>query len=144
MPTEFLDRENHPYKYGYGKLFHSGYHFIDLLAWLLEVNRETKNKQINKAEMYVSTNNPTDFFHVFNNYDYKKILKTNRFEKTLVDANSCKDFGEIDLDTSSPVESDDDILSQLLAAEEAPVEEEIDALAELAKAEGQTVSVGRQ
>lgn len=96
MPTEFLDRENHPYKYGYGKLFHSGYHFIDLLAWLLEVNRETKNKQINKAEMYVSTNNPTDFFHVFNNYDYKKILKTNRFEKTLVDANSCKDFGEID------------------------------------------------
>ena len=41
MPSEFLERENHPYKYGYGKLFHSGYHFIDLMAWLMEVNRET-------------------------------------------------------------------------------------------------------
>lgn len=44
------------------------------------------------------------------------------------------DLGELDLDVSSPVESDDDILSQLLAAEEAPVEEEIDVLAELTKA----------
>ena len=31
MPHD-LDKENHPYKYGYGKLFHSGYHFIDLLS----------------------------------------------------------------------------------------------------------------
>ena len=48
------------------------------------------------------------------------------------------DLGGLDLDVAvdSPVESDDDILSQLLAAEEAPVEEEeIDILAELAKAE---------
>ncbi len=48
------------------------------------------------------------------------------------------DLGELELDAvvDSPVESDDDILSQLLAAEEAPVEEEeIDILAELAKAE---------
>lgn len=61
MPSEFLERENHPYKYGYGKLFHSGYHFIDLVAWLMEVNRETKGKQINNAEMFVSTYNPIDF-----------------------------------------------------------------------------------
>ena len=48
------------------------------------------------------------------------------------------DLGSLDLDIAedSPVESDDDILSQLLAAEEAPVvEEEIDVLAELTKAE---------
>lgn len=96
MPSEFFSRENHPYKYGYGKLFHSGYHFIDLLAWLLEVNRQTKNKEINKAEMYVSTYNPTDFFNVFNNYDYKKILKTNRFEKSIMSLDECKNFGEID------------------------------------------------
>lgn len=51
------------------------------------------------------------------------------------------DFGDIDLggldleaDVASPVESDDDILSQLLAAEETPVEEEVDVLAELTKA----------
>jgi len=52
------------------------------------------------------------------------------------------DFGELDLgaldldvDVASPAESEDDILSQLLAAEEAPIEEEeIDVLAELTKA----------
>lgn len=96
MPDEFIERENHPYKYGYGKLFHSGYHFIDLLAWLLEANRETKGKNIDNAKMYVSTNNPIDFFNIFNNYDYKKILRTNRFEKYLLEEEKFKNFGEID------------------------------------------------
>lgn len=111
MPSEFFDRENHPYKYGYGKLFHSGYHFIDLLAWLLEVNRSTKNKQINKAEMYVSTYNPADFFNVFNNYDYKKIMKTNRFEKTISCPEKCINFGEIDFHSIINFKQDDKLIT---------------------------------
>lgn len=39
MPWEFASRDGHPYKYGYGKLLHSGYHFIDLFCWLAEVNQ---------------------------------------------------------------------------------------------------------
>ena len=39
MPGEFASRENHPYKYGYGKLLHSGYHFVDILAQIVEMNR---------------------------------------------------------------------------------------------------------
>ena len=39
MPWEFASREGHPYKYGYGKLLHSGYHFVDLFCWLSEANR---------------------------------------------------------------------------------------------------------
>jgi hypothetical protein len=27
MPDEF-NRKNHPYKYGYGTIFHSGYHYL--------------------------------------------------------------------------------------------------------------------
>lgn len=38
MPLEYFSRENHPYKYGYGKLMHSGYHFIDLFVWLCSLN----------------------------------------------------------------------------------------------------------
>jgi len=34
LPNEW-DRNYHPYKYGSGKLLHSGYHFVDLAAWLL-------------------------------------------------------------------------------------------------------------
>ena len=39
MPSEYLTRENHPYKYGYGKLLHSGYHYVDLVAQIAEINR---------------------------------------------------------------------------------------------------------
>ena len=37
MPHD-LFYENHPYKYGYGKLFHSGYHFVDLFADIVKIN----------------------------------------------------------------------------------------------------------
>ncbi len=39
MPHD-LFYENHPYKYGYGKLFHSGYHFIDLFSDIVKINSE--------------------------------------------------------------------------------------------------------
>ncbi len=36
--SEFLFCENHPFKYGYGVLLHSGYHYVDLLVQLLKFN----------------------------------------------------------------------------------------------------------
>ena len=35
-PFEYASDENHPFRYGYGILLHSGYHYIDLLARWLE------------------------------------------------------------------------------------------------------------
>lgn len=49
MPDEFFSRENHPYKYGYGKLFHSGYHFIDLLSLLLSYDELPSEKRPNEC-----------------------------------------------------------------------------------------------
>jgi predicted dehydrogenase len=37
---EILSREDHPYRYGYGMLCHSGYHYIDILSGLLAHNEE--------------------------------------------------------------------------------------------------------
>lgn len=31
---EIFSREDHPYRYGYGALCHSGYHYIDILSGL--------------------------------------------------------------------------------------------------------------
>lgn len=45
------------------------------------------------------------------------------------------DLGSLDIEESASIESDDDILSQLLATEEVPLEKEVDVLAELTKAE---------
>lgn len=45
MPHD-LFYENHPYKYGYGKLFHSGYHFVDLFADIAKLNRNLSKDKI--------------------------------------------------------------------------------------------------
>lgn len=36
---EYESREDHPYKYGYGMLMHGAYHYIDLTAQFLELNK---------------------------------------------------------------------------------------------------------
>ncbi len=74
MPNEFLSRENHPYKYGYGKLMHSGYHFIDLLAWLIQTNQKFCSKSGDEAELYAASYTPTDFLGTLNESDYKRFF----------------------------------------------------------------------
>ena len=36
FPDEIPPLKNHPYSYGYGKLLHSGYHFVDLACYLTD------------------------------------------------------------------------------------------------------------
>jgi len=75
MPHDML-KENHPYKYGYGKLFHSGYHFIDLLSDFVKLNNQLKgNKKIEKAEVYSSALIPNDELNIFNKEDFLRIFK---------------------------------------------------------------------
>ena len=74
MPHD-LDKENHPYKYGYGKLYHSGYHFIDLLAELVKLNNLTDNsKRITQGTMYGDIFTPDDEKIVFNSDDFQNIF----------------------------------------------------------------------
>lgn len=78
MPHD-LYKENHPYKYGYGKLFHSGYHFIDLLSELLKINNiVSPEKQIISGSTYCKCFTPNDELAVFNFNDYKRIFKNQR------------------------------------------------------------------
>lgn len=97
MPDEFIYRENHPYKYGYGKLFHSGYHFIDLLTWLLDVNNSVKDKDINKCSVYSESYRPMDFMYNFDNKNYQEILHTNKFANILTAKQKFRDYGELDI-----------------------------------------------
>lgn len=64
MPHD-LHYENHPYKYGYGKLFHSGYHYVALLANFLELNRRVSpSKRICEAELGGHCVRPDDLLAV--------------------------------------------------------------------------------
>lgn len=96
MPDEFLYRENHPYKYGYGKLFHSGYHFFDLLTWLLEENRNVKDKKISKASIFSEAYTPEDFIYNFNLSDYKNFFKTDKFDEIFKNKDLFQGYGELD------------------------------------------------
>ena len=98
MPDEFLFRENHPYKYGYGKLFHSGYHFIDLACWLINLNNLLPSKRADNVELYSSVVRPDDFLEVISKENYQDLFHTNKFDDIF---NNKKDYhldeyGEID------------------------------------------------
>lgn len=74
MPNEYAERENHPYKYGYGKLMHSGYHFIDLFTWLVELNWLISDKSPNNLELFTQTCNPNDCIFQINKENYSKFF----------------------------------------------------------------------
>jgi hypothetical protein len=93
MPNEFVYRENHPYKYWYGKLLHSGYHFIDICGYLTNLNNN-HTKQIN---MYVSEINAKDTFAYANQYTFEKIFPNWTFHTNLdTYMNKIVNFGEVD------------------------------------------------
>ena len=71
LPHEF-QKENHPYKYGYGKLMHSGYHFVDLFAWLAQVNFGLEKALPDTATIYTARFTPND---LFNQIDDKSLAK---------------------------------------------------------------------
>lgn len=93
MPDEFFSRENHPYKYGYGKLFHSGYHFLDLLSYLLSFDQLSTSKRPCECLITSSHYSPHDqlfaldesfYSHIFENKDYSlfyDLWKANRYLK---------------------------------------------------------------
>lgn len=39
LHKEYESREDHPYKYGYGMLLHGAYHYVDLMAQFLNLNK---------------------------------------------------------------------------------------------------------
>lgn len=98
MPDEFIFRENHPYKYGYGKLFHSGYHFIDLACWLLDLNNLLPQKRPDNVELYSNAIRPNHFFEVINKEDYQRIFQTSKFDEVIENKEShpFEEYGEID------------------------------------------------
>lgn len=94
MPDEFHFREGHPYKYGYGKLLHSGYHFVDLYAWYSKINDQLLDKRPTKTEVLARKYTPIDHIHAINNSDYRRLLGIN-FEQSQLD--NLADYGELDV-----------------------------------------------
>lgn len=98
MPNEFISRENHPYKYGYGKLLHSGYHFIDLLACLLKTTFGSCTKAPDNAELYAQPFTTSDFLHAIGQEDYFNLFKTREHTEIFEEngKGQFQNYGELD------------------------------------------------
>lgn len=99
LPHEYLTIENHPFKYGYGILLHSGYHYIDLLTTFLSLNEPISNGGNLEYSLHSMSSRPKDQIHAIGKGGYSSLLEEGAVEGYLSEDFQCKldNFGETDL-----------------------------------------------
>lgn len=98
LPSEIIDIDYHGFNHGFGKCGHSGYHFFDVLTWLIGACEST-NKLINNVDIYSNLVRPHDFITQLTMTDYEKLFpefrKVNRYSEKEF-RKLTMTFGEID------------------------------------------------
>jgi predicted dehydrogenase len=112
MPTEYQSRENHPYKYGYGKLLHSGYHFIDLFSYLTRHSRLITGKVPNSVAVAYQKCSPDDCLAQVDRKLYERLFPDRYadFFHTL-GTDHHKGFGETDSHLMLQLRKDDCVMT---------------------------------
>lgn len=98
FPDEIIEQDYHPYNSGYGKLSHSGYHFVDLAGEISELTHRG-DKTVDEIEIFAQVSRPTDFLSQLSIEDHKKLIQdtgnyfkyVDRYEKMT------SSFGEVDV-----------------------------------------------
>ena len=72
-PVEILHLDYHPFNRGYGKCSHSGYHFFDLVPWILEA-AESREKEIDNVDVFANFLRPSDFARQLTFIDYNRLF----------------------------------------------------------------------
>lgn len=67
LPDEW-ERDHHPYKFGFGKIFHSGYHFVDLLAFLTRSTLVAH--KVTELEVAVKATFPEDSLRIWGGHSH--------------------------------------------------------------------------
>jgi predicted dehydrogenase len=102
LPAELIDLDYHPFNRGYGKCCHSGYHFFDIVPWLLEA-AEAPEKGLDSADVFANFLSPSDFVRQLNFADNEKLFpgcSPCRNRTTADFDQTAGAFGEIDAFTS--------------------------------------------
>ncbi|WP_340618450.1 Gfo/Idh/MocA family oxidoreductase [Xenorhabdus entomophaga] len=100
MPTEIIEQHYHPYNQGYGKCSHSGYHYFDIIPFVLE-SAISEEKQYDNIDVFATAVRPKDVLSQFSLNDYRKLFgqhtfdKVNRYNESQLDS-LLGAFGEID------------------------------------------------
>lgn len=113
LPSEIVDIPYHSFNDGYGKVAHSGYHFLDISLWLMEAT-QSKKKRINNLEILTMPSRPVDFITQLNLKDYEKIFpqfsQTNCYKEEVF-IKKTKAYGEIDAFSSLLFKHNDKVVT---------------------------------
>lgn len=93
MPNEFFTRDNHPYNRGYGALFHTGYHFVDLIMFILKINELINRGSYDMAEFALAIVNPADVCGMIGEKAYTKLIGVSSLTHYI---NNMTFLGEVD------------------------------------------------
>ncbi|CDG18667.1 hypothetical protein [Xenorhabdus doucetiae] len=100
MPTEIVEQHYHPYNQGYGKCSHSGYHYFDIIPFVLEA-AISEDKKYDNIDVFSMAIRPDDILHQFTLNDYRKLFGRQSFDEVNhYDENQLNvllgSFGEVD------------------------------------------------
>lgn len=113
LPAEIVDVNYHPFNSGYGKCCHSGYHFFDIVQWLLS-STEGPHKRIDNVEVFSNFLRPQDYFRQLTTEDYGRLFANycehNPYSDKVLHE-KCAPFGEIDAHSSFAFKMGDRILA---------------------------------
>ena len=80
LPSEIVDQKYHSFNTGYGKVSHSGYHFLDMVYRFVKAGWTAK-KRPDRVEVVSSFVLPNGFQKSFNYEDYKHVFGAEKYAK---------------------------------------------------------------
>ncbi|MER5802826.1 Gfo/Idh/MocA family oxidoreductase [Streptomyces mirabilis] len=98
MPNELIDITYHSFDRGYGKCAHSGYHFFDIVPWLLRAG-ETPGKELDSVDIHANFSRPHDFLAQLDLNDYARLFPEFEAANPYTQAQlltATEGFGEVD------------------------------------------------
>ncbi|WP_221354642.1 Gfo/Idh/MocA family oxidoreductase [Streptomyces beigongshangae] len=102
LPDELLDLDYHGYDRGYGKCAHSGYHFFDIIPWLLAAG-DTSGKNADTVRVHTEVTRPADLLAQLGVTDYERLFDGFATRNRYTDAElytGLRGFGEVDASIS--------------------------------------------
>ena len=101
FPDEIIEQNYHPYNSGYGKLSHSGYHSLDVMAEFTGITHKG-DKYVDNIEVYAQGSRPADFMAQLNLEDHKRFFQDSddHFKYGNEYKSLMRSFGEIDVTAS--------------------------------------------
>ncbi|KAK5988356.1 hypothetical protein PT974_12507 [Cladobotryum mycophilum] len=81
LPGEIVDQHYHPFKYGYGKVSHSGYHFLDTTYRFMKAGW-AKGRRPDEIEVVSSFLMPNGFMKATTRKEYQKIFGAGEYDAT--------------------------------------------------------------